>query len=210
MDDHNSFNIQRRNLIIINCILLILSFTNYNVSELSLIGLKFNLDKNISLHTMIIIIWSYIVIRYLSTFLFMIKNNEIKFKDNISFDWNQELRIHIPIKNELLARLSIPFILLVVGCIKIFEAFALYVLNKNFHDYIIPILFSILTFSVFTVNNIKIIGNETYQNMVSFLFIISLSATVYFMKINFHKGDLIKKTKYIDRYKEKKSLRKRR
>lgn len=210
MDDHNSFNIQRRNLIIINCILLILSFTNYNVSKFSLLGLEFNLDKNISLHTMVIIIWSYIVIRYLSTFLFMIKNNEVKFKDNISFDWNQELRIYIPIKNELLARLSIPFILLVVGCIKIFEAFALYLLNKNFHDYIVPILFSILTFSAFTANNIKIIGNETYQYMVSFFAIISLCAIVFFNKINFNKGDLVKKTKYIDRYKEKKSLRKRR
>ncbi len=209
MEDYDKFVIQRRNLIIINCILIIFSFTDIKEPKFSFIGLTFNLNQNINLYTIIIVIWSYLLIRYLSTLSFKIYNSEINFKDKFRPTISDKILLHMPIKNIVLVKLLLPliiiFIFLPLWCLEILILFSFYLFNKNIHEYIFPILFSLFSFSTFVVNNIKIIGIEYYQNMVILLIIIMIAGVINFGRALDNKN--IKKNS--DYYKENGKSKKR-
>lgn len=164
MNDDNNLNIQRRNLMIINIIVLIYSVTSNTINEFKIIGMEFKLNQNFDLNYIFIITWIYFLFRYISTLSFKIHKKEIILKEEqLSLkDVKYFTRVRRDAKDIILHSMelikTIPYLLF----------------NKVFFDYFIPIFFAFFSIYFLLTNKLQVSSSTTFSSTIGLLCLVYL------------------------------------
>ncbi|MGA1931521.1 hypothetical protein ACH5BF_02175 [Arcobacter sp. YIC-464] len=83
MEDKNDLSTQRRNLMLMNVLMFLLAITDKDITEFKILNIEFNLNKELqfieSFNDLLVIIWIYFLIRYISSVFYKIME-ELEFK----------------------------------------------------------------------------------------------------------------------------------
>lgn len=175
MNDDNDLNIQRRNLMIINSIILLLAITEQKVDSFTIIGITFSLENKIeSFNNILLFVWGYLNLRYLSTFLYSLLdiNNNVFIPQDYFHKIFDELEDKRNKSNEEKSIFLVTFLVNIIdGLLKMFISVINLLLSKNLYDFIVPVVFTLINIYIYFENALIIL-------IISFTILIVLNSKV--------------------------------
>jgi len=85
MEDKNDLSTQRRNLMIMNVLIFLLSITNKKIESFVLLNINFKINESInfinSFNDLLVIVWIYFLVRYSSSLFYISRDNKSLYED---------------------------------------------------------------------------------------------------------------------------------
>lgn len=157
MMEDNSFNNQRRNLIIINCIMFIILISSMSISEFTIFTIPFKINEENSILTnyniLFEVAWIYLNIRYISTLIYKLNKEPVLFKKKNKINELVNSEVHIArqlLKDKsILLRLFAIWFILLFSTLKTIFKLLIPLFDKAIIEYIIPLLLSTIVFFMY-------------------------------------------------------------
>lgn len=161
MNDDNNFNVQRRNLMIINILILIYSTTSNSINKFKILGIEFELNQSFDLNYILLIAWIYFLFRYISTLSFKIHKKEIVLKEGL-----------LGLKDfKVLSKQKTTYAHSIYHAARLIKIFPYFLFNKIFLDYFIPIFFAFFSIYQFITNKLLSTLNDSSTFFLSLGFL---------------------------------------
>ncbi len=197
MNDDNNFNIQRRNVMIINSIMFVILISNINIVDFTILNIPFKIKPDNSILTnyniFFEVAWLYLNARYISTLIDKLNSENVLFKKNNKI--NQLVTNEVNTARKLLNDKSFGVKLFAIWFIILFSSLkAIFqiltpLFEKAIFDYIIPLIFSLIVFFIY------------YPTVISVVLIVIM---FFFIGMSIDSKKLnLKHERYIERKRDK-------